>query len=538
MEEQQIKKEIGKLPDRIGVYLFKGDEVLYVGKASNIRERVNNHLQASKTNTRESQIVTNTKRIDYLVTESEVDALIEENILIKLHKPKYNIRLRDDKTYPYIKLSAEEYPTLSIIRRPKDDGSKYFGPYADVGAMRSSLRTLRRLFPVRTCKKDLIKKIQRPCLYYHIGLCSGPCTGKITKQDYRELVRALTLVLEGRSDTLLQELNARMLEASSTMAFERAARLRDQINVIQKTTSPVQIVLPRRRDLDVLALARARFDSCVQVLQVKEGRLVSSESFELAAGSGDGDEEILESFLKQYYAGRIWLPPEVVVPKRLPDAKTIEEWLSKKRGEKAQLTSPRKGPKKKLLKLAQENASTHIDQKMKRKEMTRKGLEKLQETLHLPSHPSLIECFDVSTLRGRSSVGSMVTLKDGEPFKKGYRRYKIKTLVGQDDPRMIREIVYRRYRRLLEEKQDLPDLIIVDGGLTQMRGALHALKQLGADLPVIGLAKEMNNIYVKGHEKPFNLPSDSEALYILQRARDEAHRFAISYHRKLRETLT
>ncbi len=538
MNDPPIKAEITKLPDKTGVYVFKGKEVLYVGKASNIRERVNNHIQASRTNPRERQIVTNAEKIDYIVTPSEVEALIEENILIKLHKPRYNIRLSDDKTYPYLRLSNEEYPTLSIVRRPKKDQSKYFGPYADVGSMRASLKTLRRLFPVRTCKKDLTKRTRRPCLYYHIGLCSGPCAGKITKEDYHDLVKALTLVLEGRADNVLKDLNTQMRDAAAKMEYERAARLRDQINALQKTTSQVQIVLPQPQDLDVAALARRGSDSCVQVLQIKEGRLVSSESFEVTATAEDRDQDILEPFLKQYYAGRVLLPPEIVIPKPLADVETIGKWLSTKRGAPVTLTASRTGAKRSLVTLALENAKTHIDEKIKKMEKIRKGLEDLQKILHLSAQPTLIECFDVSTLQGRSSVGSMVTFKDGNPWKKGYRRFKIKTIVGQDDPAMIGELVFRRYRRRLEEKAGLPDLVIVDGGVTQMNAASHSLTQLGVELPVIGLAKELENVYIKDVKGLIRLPQDSEALHILQRVRDEAHRFAIAYHRKLREKLS
>ncbi len=534
MSEPKIEDQIEALPEKTGVYIMKGEDVLYVGKASNLKERVKNHVQAARSNPRESLIINNTKKIEYIVTGSEVEALVEENILIKQYRPKYNIRLRDDKTYPYLRLSLEEeYPALSIVRRPKKDASRYYGPYADVAAMRQSLNTLRRLFPLRVCKFDLKKPRRRPCAYYQMGLCSGVCAGLISKDEYNERVKALVLVLDGKADLVIRRLRREMMAASANLEYEKAARTRDRIDALEKTLSGVTVVFPKPVDLDVLGVAKTPSEACVQVLQVKGGKLVSSESYELNAQDAE-DGEILESFIKQYYSRRISSPPEVIVSARLEDSQTIQEWLFERFRSKTVISSRVRGQKRRLLKMAVENAKSHLEESAGKKRRTLKGLQELQEKLGLETIPKLIECFDVSTLAGRSSVGSMVAFQNGEPLKSRYRRFRIKTVVGQDDPRMIGELVYRRYRRLLDEKSSLPDLVIVDGGVTQLHSAKMSMARLGLELPVVGLAKGLEHIYLPDSPEPVELPRNSEGLYVIQRIRDEAHRFAVMYHRKLR----
>ena len=534
MSEHSLEVQIEALPEKIGVYIMKGEDVLYVGKATNIKERVKNHFQASRLNPRESLIVGNTRSIDYIVTGSEVEALVEENILIKQYRPKYNVRLRDDKTYPYLKLSLEEeYPTLSIVRRPKKDDNRYYGPYADVAAMRNSLNTLRRLFPLRACKYDPDKPRKRPCTYYQMGLCSGICAGLISKDEYNERVKSLLLVLEGKTDQVIRKLEKEMSEASANLEYEKAARLRDRIADLTKTLSGTTVVFPKPVDLDVLGVAKTPSEACVQVLQVKGGKLVSSESYELNAQNAE-DKEIVESFIKQYYARRIFAPPEIIVSARPRGVMTIQAWLLERFGSKTAVKIGVRGQKHRLLKMAVENAQSHIMELAGRKRRALRGLEELQQTLGLATMPRLIECFDVSTLAGRSSVGSMVSFQDGEPTKSRYRRFKIKTVVGQDDPRMIGELVHRRYSRLLTEKAQLPDLVIVDGGVTQLNSAKRSMERLGLELPVIGLAKKLEQIYLPNRPGPVELAKNSEGLFLIQRIRDEAHRFAIMYHRKLR----
>ncbi|MGQ9543417.1 MAG: excinuclease ABC subunit UvrC [Candidatus Bathyarchaeia archaeon] len=534
MSEPTIEEQIEALPEKTGVYIMKGDEILYVGKASNIRERVKNHFQAAKSNPREALIVGGTKRVDYIITGSEVEALVEENILIKQYRPKFNVRLRDDKTYPYLKLSLEdEYPNLSIVRRPRKDGNRYYGPYADVAAMRRSFNTLRRLFPLTACKYDPKRPKKRPCTYYQIGLCSGICAGLISKDEYNERVKELILVLEGKAELVIDKLHKEMLDASANLEFEKAAIIRDRLASLEKTLSGSTVAFPKPVDMDILGLAKTPYTACVQILQIKAGRLVSSESFELNA-QGAEDSEIMESFIKQYYSRRTTPPPEIVLSTRLIDIDTIQEWMFKKFGVETIISFHVKGQKRRLAKLAVENARAHLEELSNREVRKLKALHELQKILGLEATPRLIECFDVSTLAGRESVGSMVAFMDGEPLKSRYRRFRIKTVMGQDDPKMIGELVHRRYRRLLEEGTQLPNLIIVDGGVTQLNFARRSLSDLGLELPIIGLAKRLENIYLPGQSEPVELPKDSEGLYLIQRIRDEAHRFALSYHRKLR----
>jgi excinuclease ABC subunit C len=537
MGKSNLEMQVKVLPQKTGVYILKADDVLYVGKASNIRNRVKNHLLASKSNPREAMIIDNTKKIDYIITNTDVEALVEENILIKQYKPKFNIQLSDDKTYPYLKLSLdEEYPTLSIVRRPKNDKNRYFGPYADVAAMRQTLKTLRSLFPLRACKLDPRKPRKRPCMNYQIGLCSGICAGLISKEEYNERVKELLFVMEGRPDLAIAKLKNKMLEASSNLEYEKAAHIRDRIDALEKTLSKMTILFSKPIDLDVLGVAKTQTEACVQIMQVKNGKLVSSESFDIKAQDAE-ENEIIESFIQQYYSKRTFSPPEIIVSTKPYDASIIQEWMFERFNSRTKISTGVRGQKRRLLKLAIENARSHLDELAGQKRRALKGLKELQKILELDTLPKLIECFDISTLRGKSSVGSMISFLNGEPLKRGYRRFKIKTIVGQDDPKMIGEIIHRRYRRLLQEKSQLPDLIIVDGGIAQLNSARKSMLELGMELSIIGLAKQFEHVYSPNSNRPMSLPKNSEGLYLLQRIRDEAHRFAIAYHRKLRSKI-
>jgi excinuclease ABC subunit C len=538
MSKSNLEMQVKSLPQKTGVYILKADDVLYVGKASNIRNRVKNHLQAAKSNPRETMIIDNTKKIDYIITNTDVEALVEENILIKQYKPKFNIQLSDDKTYPYLKLSLdEEYPTHPVIRRPKNDKNRYFGPYADVAAMRQTLKTLRNLFPLRTCKLDPRKPRKRPCMNYQIGLCSGICAGLISKEEYNERVKELLHVMEGRPDLAIEKLKNKMLQASSNLKYEKAANIRDRIEALEKTLSKMTILFSKPIDLDVIGVAKTQTETCVQIMQIKNGKLVSSESFDMKAQNAE-DKEIVESFIQQYYSKRTFSPPEIIVSTKPDDSSIIQEWMFERFKIKTKISTGVRGQKRRLLKLAIENARSHLDELADKKRKALKGLKELQKILELDTLPKSIECFDISTLRGKSSVGSMISFLNGEPLKKGYRRFKIKTIVGQDDPKMIGEIIHRRYRRLLQEKSQLPDLIIVDGGITQLNAGRKSMLELGMELPIIGLAKQFENVYTPNSNRPILLPKNSEGLYLLQRIRDEAHRFAIAYHRKLRSKTT
>jgi excinuclease ABC subunit C len=399
--------------------------------------------------------------------------------------------------------------------------------------MRQSLNTLRRLFPLRACNFNPRKLRRRPCAYYQIGYCSGICADLISKNEYNERVKALLLVLEGKTDLVIKRLQKEMLEASANLEYERAALIRDRIKALEKTLSGVSVVFPKSIDLDVLGVAKAEDEACVQVLQVKGGKLISSESYELNAQDAE-DAEIMESFIKQYYARRVLSPPEIIVSARIKDTGTIQKWLLERFGSETIILRNVRGRKRQLLKLAVENARSHIDNVVTRKRKALQGVQELQKALRLPTEPMLIECFDVSNLGGRFSVGSMVAFKRGEPLKSCYRRFRIKTVVGQDDPQMISELAQRRYRRLLEEKASLPDLVIVDGGIVQAKAAKRSLEKLGLDLPIAGIAKKLEHIYLPDSSQPIVLHENSEGLYLIQRIRDEAHRFAVMYHRRLR----
>jgi len=526
------------LPEKTGVYIFKGDNVaLYVGKAKNIRKRVEDHIQAARMDGRERRIVESTDKIDYIVTETETEALIEENILIKAYKPRHNVRLSDDKTYPYIKIdTTEDYPCISITRRVAKDGAKYLGPYGDVGAMRNSLKTIRRIFPIRTCKKQIETSAIRPCTYYHIGQCSAPCAAKITKKEYNSVVNGAILLLEGKLNSVIQNLRSEMSAASVKQEYERAATLRDRISDLEKTVQAVRVVLPSGENLDAITLYRGDEGVCIHVLQVREGKILSSESFNLKVAEEADDEEVLESFLKQYYLKRTYIPEKLILNKRIGDAKVIADWLSKKSGWKVEIKKPSLTKLKAIVDLAYENARTYLEHLSTAKKKAADSLLELKNRLGLGKVPRLIECFDISNLGRRNAVGSKISFLDGMPNKREYRMYKIKTVFQQDDQAMIGEIVHRRFTRLLKDGGELPDLVIVDGGIAQVLAAKRKLDALAITTPIIGLAKRLEQICLP-NGNILEIDVNSQPSLMLQQIRDEAHRFAVSYHRKRREKM-
>ncbi len=526
------------LPEKTGVYIFKGDNAaLYIGKAKNIRKRVEGHIQASKIDDRERRIIEATDKIDYIVTETETEALIEENILIKAYKPKHNVRLSDDKTYPYIRIdTTEDYPCISITRKVAKDDAKYFGPYGDVGAMRNSLKTIRRIFPIRTCRKQIQTSVIRPCTYYHIGQCSAPCAAKITKKEYNSVVNGAVLLLEGKLNNIIQNLRSEMSAASMKLEYERAATLRDRISDLEKTVQTVRVVLPHGENLDAVTLYRGDEDVCIHVLQVREGKILSSENFNLNVAEEANDEEVLESFLKQYYLKRTYVPGKLILNKRIGDAKVIAEWLSKKCGSKIVIQKPSDTKLKAILDLAYQNARTYLEHLSTARRKAADSLLELRNRLGLKKAPRVIECFDISNLGQRNAVGSKISFLDAMPNKREYRRYKIRTIFQQDDQAMIAEIVDRRFTRLLREGGELPDLVIVDGGITQVLAAKRKLDRLAITTPIIGLAKKLEQIYLP-NGTILEMDMKSKPSLLLQQIRDEAHRFAISYHRKRRERI-
>jgi len=516
MQTKEMNSKIGKIPEKVGVYILRGPrDILYVGKATNIKKRVKNHIQSSKTRTREKKIVDSIKKIEYIVTDNETDALIEENILIKRYKPKYNVQLRDDKTYPYLKIDfSKDYPFLCISRRIKDDKGKYFGPYSDVGAMRNSIKSIRRIFPIRMCKKDLQKFNNRPCLYHRINQCIAPCAGEISPKDYNKIITQLILFLEGKRRQVIHNLRSEMKDASLRQNYEKAAILRDQISDLEKIMQEVRVVLSTNENLDAIALSRINNDNCVQVLQVREGKILSSESFEMKISNEVDDNEILESFLKQYYSRRMQIPDKLIVNLPIKDT-TIAPWLSRKFNRKISIKKPRDKNLNNILIIAENNAQIYLEQTKKTQEKNAKALRNLKKDLKLNKIPRVIECYDVSNLGEKEAVGSKIAFYEGKPNKKEYRMYKIKTISTQDDQAMIGEIIKRRFNRLLKEDGRQPDLIVIDGGLLQVKVAKMELDKLKINVPVIGLAKKKEDIYLPNGEV-LDLDRNSNSSLLLQ----------------------
>ncbi|HHX27192.1 MAG TPA: excinuclease ABC subunit UvrC [Firmicutes bacterium] len=544
-----LTERVKDLPDRPGVYVMKDSsgQVIYVGKASSLRNRVRSYFQSPAGLARRIQIlVERIADFEYIVTDSEVEALILENNLIKKHRPRFNVRLRDDKTYPFIKVTLEEeFPRVTVTRRVEQDGSRYFGPYTDVGAMRETLRFLRRLFPIRSCSKEISEeRLQqaRPCLNYHIEKCLSPCSGRISSEAYMELVNQIILFLEGRQDQVVRAMKEQMQAASHALDFERAASIRDAVRAIERVTERQKIVLASGSDIDVVGYFRDEADACVLIFFVRSGKLMGRERFFITDISEVPDSEMLTAFIKQYYYEAGFIPDEILLPLKPDDEEAISIWLREKKGRKVSIHVPQRGDKKRLQSMATDNAKLSLEEaKLKAMQdavLKDAALLELMEALDLPRLPRRIEAFDISTIQGSDAVGGMVVFERGRPAKSSYRRFKIRTVEGQDDYAMMHEIISRRYRRILkqdETRKQLPDLIIIDGGRGQLNAGLKALSEVGAqDIPAISLAESHELIFLEGQDQPIALPEDSKALLLLRRIRDEAHRFAVSYHRQLR----
>ncbi len=538
------RKDLKHVPSRPGVYLLKGSEAepLYVGKATNLSDRVTAHLRPSSNDLRAAAIAEKISSVDYIVTENPIEALILENTLIKRHKPRYNIRLKDDKSYPYIKITTSDlYPKVIVTRRVIDDGNRYFGPYGDVGSARRSIKFLRRIFPICDCKVKLDGKAKpRACLDYHIGLCSGPCILAIKPDAYRNLVDEFILFLEGRLQQLVTKLRQDMMRASGRLEYERAAKIRDQIKALEATAYRQGVSSIEVRDKDVVTLVRKKDRVSALVFFVRGGKLVGKDRFALVSEVSDSDSQVLEAFVEQYYHSATSIPREIVTSRKLKDVKVLEDWLMHKTGSNVSLVAGSRGKNKELLRLAQENAEIlegqAFEEEVAKRRVLLQGLKLLKERLRLYKLPRKIEAFDISNIQGKQAVGSMVVFRDGKPSKNDYRRYRIATVRGIDDYSMMREVVSRRYRKVSKER-DPPDLVVIDGGPGHLRAAVEAMRGIGVfGLPTIGLAKREEEIFVPNRPGPIVLPSDSKALHILQHVRDEAHRFAIGYHRRLRGT--
>ncbi len=509
------------LPDAPGVYLMKDarGKIIYVGKARVLKNRVRQYFQANKNHgAKVKAMVAKIADFETIITATEVEALILECNLIKKYRPRYNISLKDDKSYPYLRVTADEFPRIILTRRIIHDGSRYFGPCTNGLAVKETLALLRKIFPLRTCKTFA----KRPCLEFHIKRCLAPCANKISRENYTSLVNAAEKFLEGRTAQIERELTNQMNAAADNLDFERAAKLRDILLAIKKVTEKQKIVTDTG-DVDAIGLARLDGETCAQIFFIREGKIIGRENFLLSGADNESDEIILTEFIKQYYSRAKISATEILLPVELSEEKILSEWLG------AKLIVPKRGVKKSLVDMAGQNAERFL--RAQGSGDRDKGVEELKKFLNLPRLPRRMECFDISHIQGAETVASMVVFMDGSPDKKSYRRYKIRSTEGKPDDFMsMREVTARRY----EHTDNLPDLIVIDGGLGQLSSALEIIRGFGNKTPVVGLAKQFELIFVEGSSIPVELPRDSQALKLMQRIRDEAHRFAITYHRKLR----
>lgn len=554
MTVKLLEQKIESLPASPGVYLFKDREgtVLYVGKAANLRHRVASYFQRmEEKDAKTLALLEKVIDVETIVTDTEKEALILEDNLIKEHHPRYNIKLRDDKRYPCLRLSMEEdFPTLTVVRRIKRDRSLYFGPYPSATSLKETLKLIRRLFPIRTCQKTKFSQRTRPCINYEMERCLGPCCGKIDRSQYGEVIQQVKLFLEGRNRDLIERLERQMVEEADQLHFEKAARIRDQIKHIQKVVEK-QLVLSRdMKDRDVIGFYRQDGRVALYSLFIRAGKLLGGKGFNLSS-AGLPEEDILSSFIKQYYRQDRFIPEEILIPGPIHEKNLMEGWLTELKGKKVQLLFPHRGEKKRLLRMASENAEKFLHREVHLEREKGDLLLNLKESLRLSRLPKRIEAFDISNLQGSHAVGSMVTFEDGKPRKDRYRHFKIKTIEGADDYGMMFEVLLRRYRRAIDEG-DLPDLILLDGGKGHLHVAKEVLKELGMKgVDLLSLAKERKagdlhhtaekleeKIFHPQYKEPILLGKQSPVLRFLDQIRDEAHRFALTYHKKIRKKET
>lgn len=539
-----IADKLATLPDNPGVYLMKNQDgtIIYVGKAVNLKNRVRSYFRTLPPDALKTKaLVRNIADFEYIIVDNEVEALVLECNLIKKYRPKYNISLKDDKTYPYLKITNEDYPRVIITRNYIKDGGKYFGPYPSVTVLRETLELLRSIFPFRVCKQRTFTN-DRPCLNYQIKRCYAPCCGKISKEDYAQLIAKINDFFDGKHEDLLADLTKQMNEAAENLHFEQAARLRDQIRGIERAINDQKAVLSGNDDKDVLGLAMGANEVIVQIFFIRAGKIVGRENYALHDAIDGGKAEILAAFIKQFYLDNQFIPPNILLEEELSEAEILQTWLSEKRGGKVQFTVPKRGQQKELVDLVVRNAEEELLKKRERaladSERLNDALAELQAALHLPRLPKRIECYDISNTQGTESVASMVVFVDGKAKKDQYRKFRIKTVIGPNDFASMNEVLLRRLGHMdtdVKFAKDNPDLIIVDGGKGQLAFALKALAEMGYnDIPIAGLAKKEEILFLPNEDEGVYLPRDSQALYLVQRIRDEAHRFAITFHRSLR----
>jgi excinuclease ABC subunit C len=545
-----LNNKLKTLPTRPGVYQFKDDKdkVIYVGKARNLKSRVRSYFHGNATNAKTIALVKKIKDVELVVTDSEIEALVLENNLIKELKPRYNIDLKDDKSFPFIKVTNEPYPQVYSTRQVIKDGSKYFGPYTSVKSMKSALRMINQIFKIRSCKYDIneltiAKKKYKLCLDYHINKCDGPCEGLISEREYNEMVQEVIKLLRGKTDDLIKELETKMQKASSALDFEKAGEIRDKLEQLKTISSKQKIVSNDFIDRDVISIAYEDNDSACSIFNIRSGKLVGKKQLRLSLKGGEDLPEIYNSIVKFYYGEHTEIPKEILFETEPIDSDLLKQWLNLRAEKKVKFVIPQRGELRSLVNMCKQNAILQLKeiqiQKMKKEGQVPFAVAALQRDLRLTHLPKKIECFDISNLQGTDSVASMVVFADGKPKKSLYRKFIIQDVEGPDDFASMQEVIRRRYTRVLKNEQPLPDLIMVDGGKGQLSSAVAILNNLGLkQIPIIGLAKRLEEVFFPRKSEAESIAKTSSGLKLLQQIRDEAHRFAITFHRKRRNKRT
>ena len=550
MTASYITEQIRGLPASPGVYLFKDAEgnIIYVGKAANLRHRVGSYFGAGQKLTPKLQrMVSRVNDLDCFVAASEQEALILELNLIKRHHPRYNVRLKDDKTFPYLKIdTAEDWPRVHITRRLEEDEGRYFGPFASAKSVRQTLKLIKGIFPFRSCSRTITGTDTRACLDYDIGHCLAPCIGAVSRKEYAEVINRVILFLEGKQERVVAELKSKMNQAAETLDFERAVRLRDQIQAVEQVVEGQRIATTVKGEQDVIAFAGDKDQACVQVFFIRSGKLIGRESFSLQGTRYEEPSQIMTSFIKQFYASSPHIPPLLLLQHPVEDTAMIQGWLQGKRGGRVKIQVPRRGNKRQLVNIVAENAQQGLEQ-LKIKQLASPtalsaALEEIKRELRLPRLPSRVEGYDISDIQGMAAVGSMVVFDKGKPKPAHYRRFRIKTVSAANDYAMLEEVLKRRFKRAggaSDAWAILPDLVLIDGGKGQLNAAREAMRQMGVDsIPTASLAKENEEVFIPHKKEPIVLPRSSPGLQLLQRLRDEAHRFALGYHQRIRKRQT
>jgi len=547
-----VTEQLRGLPTSPGVYLMKDAEgnILYVGKGANLRHRLGSYFGAGQKLTPKLQrMVSRVDDLDYFVTTSEQEALILELNLIKRHHPRYNVRLKDDKAFPYLKIDLnEDWPRVHITRRLEENGGRYFGPFASAKSVRQTLKLIKGIFPFRSCSRSITGTDLRPCLEYHIGHCLAPCIGAVSREEYAEVIKQVILFLEGKQEMVVQELESKMNKAAEALDFEKAAMFRDQIQAVDRVIEGQRIATTVKGEQDVIAFAGDKDQACVQVFFIRSGKLIGRESFLLQGTRYEEPSQIMTSFIKQFYDSSPHIPPLLLLQHSVEDIAMIQNWLQSKRGSKVNIQVPCRGNKKQLVKIVAENAQQGLEQ-LKIKQLASPtalsaALEEIKRELQLPRLPSRIEGYDISDIQGMAAVGSMVVLDKGRPKPSHYRRFRIKTVSAANDYAMLQEVLRRRFKRASDASASdtwaiLPDLILIDGGRGQLNAARAAMQEMGAGfVPTASLAKENEEIFIPQKTEAIILPKSSPGLQLLQRLRDEAHRFALGYHQRIHKRET